>query len=574
MEPARIRVLEDDLVNQIAAGEVVESPASVVKELIENALDAGADRIAIEIEGGGLACIRVSDNGHGMDIEDAVLAPQRHATSKIRQASDLTNIRTLGFRGEALPSIAAVSRLIIETRPAHAQAGTIVEVQEGAVSVRPCATAVGTRVTVRDLFQNVPARLKFQRGERSRLAAIRDLVARMALAWPTCHFTLLTGGHRALDLPACSRLYDRVVQVFGREVTDGLYEFSAESAVGKVFGVLGAPALARLDPGRVVILLGGRVISDPGLRRAVMNGYSVLIPEGRFPLAVVRVDLDPAEVDVNVHPRKTEVRFKDARAVQAAVFEAVRDAVVRNFWSGEPAGGQPQPSLMVGWAGGDDGSGWPAEGVREPASLALVEGPSARLEAAASGRFSRMRFVGQLARTVLVCEGEGNLVLIDQHAAHERVQFERLWKGVVSRQIPTESLLIPEVVPVSPLEASGLEEVVVLLAGVGFDLEPYSGGMIAVRAVPAILRGRAAAPVVRDCLSAAKAESDGTARLRKVVATVACHAAIRAGDLLGDEEAHALLQAMDDVALAAYCPHGRQAVVSYPIETVLRWFGR
>lgn len=589
MGPPRIRVLPDALVDQIAAGEVVESPASVVKELVENALDAGAGRLTIEVEGGGLDLVRVTDNGHGMGPDDATLALRRHATSKIAAAEDLSAIRTLGFRGEALPSIASVSRFTLETRAAGAEAGTRVEVQDGVVSARPCACPVGTRVTVRDLFHNVPARRKFQKGERSRLAAIRDLVGRTGLAWPACHWTLMVGGRTTLDLPPCPRLSDRAVQVFGREACEGLHEFSAEVAGvsgrageglagARVSGVLGAPGLARPDPGRVVLLVGGRPVQDPGLRRAVLTAYSGLIPEGRFPLAVVRLDLDPADVDVNVHPRKTEVRFRDARAVQAAVFEAVRDALAGTPWirTEGPAAGS-DPGSTAGWPGsaawpGGDGAG----GVREPPAM-RAPGPAVTLfEAAAAGRFSRLKFVGQVAGTILVCEGEGTLVLVDQHAAHERVRFERLWEGVRSRRVPAETLLIPEVVPLSPLEAGRLDEAMAALAALGFDLEPYSGGAVAVRTVPAVLRGRAAGPVVRECVAAAgeDASSDGVARLRKVVATVACHSAVRAGDPMGEAEVRALLQEMDRVDLAAYCPHGRQAVVTYPMETVLRWFGR
>ncbi len=578
MERPRIRVLPDDLANQIAAGEVVESPASVVKELIENALDAGAGRIAVEIEGGGLALVRVTDNGHGMGAEDAALALRRHATSKIATAEDLAAIRTLGFRGEALPSIASVSRLALETRAAGAEAGTRVTVTDGVVSVEPCACPVGTRVTVRDLFHNVPARLKFQKGERSRVAAIRDLVGRAGLAWPACHLTLMVGGRATLDLPPCGRLSDRAVQVFGREVREGLHGFSVDSEGVRVSGVLGAPGLARPDPGRVVLLVGGRPVQDLGLRRAVLTAYSVLVPEGRFPLAVVRLDLDPADVDVNVHPRKTEVRFRDARAVQAAVFEAVRGALAGTPWirtevlvAGSDLGSAAGWRGSAAWSPGEN-----REGVREPPAEAARPRAPSLFEATAAGRFSRLRFVGQVARAIVVCEGEGTLVLVDQHAAHERVQFERLWKGVESRCIPAETLLIPEVVPLSPMEAGRVEEVKGTLAALGFDLEPYSGGVVAVRAVPAVLAGRAAGPVVRDCLAAAGEDtsSDGLTRLRKVVATVACHSAVRAGDPMGEAEVRALLQEMDRVDLAAYCPHGRQAVVTYPLDTVLRWFGR
>lgn len=576
MKRPRIHVLPDALVNQIAAGEVVENPASVVKELIENALDAGANRVIIEVEGGGLDLIRVTDNGWGMDAEDARLALQRHATSKISQVSDLSSIRTLGFRGEALPSIASVSRLSLETRTDEEAMGTLVAVEEGRVTIRPCACPTGTRVSVRDLFHNVPARLKFQRGERARLAAIRDLVGRTALGWPSCHFTLLISGRQTLDLPPCPRLLDRVVQVFGREAADGLYEFSTDREGIRVCGVAGAPTLARPDPNRIVLLVGGRPVQDAGLRRAVLNAYAMWTVEGRFPLVVVRLDLDPEDVDVNVHPRKTEVRFRDQRAVQAAVFEAVRGVLAKTPWVRTEDGSATVPPTPYPIEPFDPPGPVTVVGLREPG--ASVPSPSSPLliPPATSGRFSRLRFVGQVAGTILVCEGEGTLVLVDQHAAHERVLFEQLWEGVRARRSPSETLLIPEVVTLSPSEVIGFDDAASILVDLGFDLEPYSGGAVAIRAVPALLRGRAAGPVVRDCIASASLErvGDGMERLRQVVATLACHSAVRAGDPMGETEVRALLHEMDRVDLAAYCPHGRQAVVSFPIEMVLRWFGR
>jgi len=589
MSAPRIRVLPEDLVNQIAAGEVVENPASVVKELVENAVDAGASRITIEVDSGGLSLIRVADNGHGMTPEEARLAIERHATSKIGSLEDLSAIRTLGFRGEALPAIASVSRFALKTRANDAEAGTSVEVSGSDVRVRPCACAVGTTVTVQDLFYNVPARMKFQKAERSRVAAIRDYLGRAALAWPGVHLSLFVGGRRSLDFPACSDPLDRVVQVFGAEEADAA-RFEAERDAVRVLGVLGNPARARQDPSRIVLLVNGRPIFDPALRRAILTAYSVLVPEGRFPLAVVWLAMDPASVDVNVHPRKTEVRFRDPRAVQSAVFEAVREAVAQTPWvqtaerdrtgSGWPAAADAR--VEDGLRESPQAFGAPV-GVREPhaaredrdSQVAVVE-PALGPDFARAGRFSGLRYVGQVARTVLVCEGPNTVVFLDQHAVHERIQYETLWTALRSGAAPSDSLLIPEVVQFSAMESSRLESVIPLLADLGFDIEPYSGDSAVVRAVPSILRGRAAGPVVRDCVAAAtpEADRDGADRMRKIVATVACHAAIRAGDPLDEAQVRALLNAMDRVDLASYCPHGRQAVVVYPLDTVLRWFGR
>ena len=575
MDGPRIHVLPDFLVDQIAAGEVVENPASVVKELVENALDAGARRVVVEVEGGGLALVRVTDDGCGMTPDEAALAMRRHATSKIANAGDLEAIRTLGFRGEALPSIASVSRFVLRTRTRDADAGVEVEAERAGVTSRPVATPVGTAVTVRDLFFNVPARLKFQKGERSRVGAVQDVVQRAALAHPGVHFTLLANGRRSADLPPCTRLADRAAMVFGREAAGRLWGFAEERDGMRVSGVAGEPALARPDPGRIALLVNGRPVQDMAIRRAVVQAYSVLVPAGSYPVAVVAIEIDPADVDVNVHPRKVEVRFRRHREVAALVFGALQAAVAATPWVDKPSvGGTPAE------AGGVTGSAAIQEAVVDrwasaPQAGMFDAGPSAASEG--TQRFGSLRVVGQVGATVIVCEGRDSLVLVDQHAAHERVNFDRLWRDIEAGRVASETLMFPEVVPLSPAEAGRLDSALPLLARSGFDVEPYSGDSVAVRAVPAVARGRSAGHIVRECLAAAgeEAVSAGTDRMRKVVATIACHASVRAGDPLTEDEARALLATMDGVAdLAAYCPHGRQAVVTLPLSTVLRWFGR
>ena len=581
MAAPRIHVLPDFLIDQIAAGEVVENAASVVKELVENAIDAGATRIVVEIGGGGLQSLRVTDDGCGMTPEEAELALRRHATSKLATADDLVAIRTLGFRGEALPSIASVSRFSLVTRTRDAEAATRVTVEDGRPRVEPAAAPPGTSITVRDLFHNVPARLKFQKGERSQVTAVADIVTRAALSHPEVHFTLLSGERRMADLPPCSRLGDRVAMVFGREAAGRLFEMGLADEGVTVSGVIGDPALARQDPSRVVLLVNGRPVLDLAIRRAVAQAYSVLLAPGTWPVAVVRLDVDPADVDVNVHPRKSEVRFRRHREVAGLVFRAVADAVGRSPWvaAGTTHAGIPGPA-------GDlpsSPSSAPSEGAgprqsspdswNGPATPGLFD---AAPSAADGSRFGNLRYVGQVAASVLVCETVDTVVFVDQHAAHERINYQRLWNDLTHARIASEPLLFPEIVRLEPREAARRDDACEALARLGFDLEPYSGDSLAVRAIPAILRGRAVAAVVRECVSAVsdEAETAGDARLRKVVATVACHASVRAGDVLTDPEARALLAAMDRTDLAGYCPHGRQAVVVYPIGTVLRWFGR
>lgn len=577
MSAPHITVLPDTLVNQIAAGEVIENPASVVKELLENAIDAGATRVTIEIESGGASLIRVTDNGCGMSSPDASRALTRHATSKITNIEDLHSIRTLGFRGEALPSIASVSRFLLETRTPGNDVGTRVAVEGEMAPVEPCACAIGTSVTVKDLFFNVPARLKFQKGERSRTAAIRTLVTRTALAFPELHVTLRTGPKSLSEFPPCSRFIDRAAMLLGRNLADRLYEFSARRDDVGVSGVIGDPDLARPDPSRVILLVNDRPVVDLAIRRAVIQAYSVLLPSGRYPVAVARIELDPSEVDVNVHPRKTEVRFRRHREIAGVVFGAIQQTVSGTPWiRTESGGGGPTvPSLSwarPAWEPPPDSLTGPRETSLGPGEndLFTIPGPDNR------PCFADLAYVGQVGNTLLICEGKDTLVLIDQHAAHERINFQRLWKDLETGGVSTEPLLFPEVVHLSPEEKLRLEDVNEELSRIGFDLESYSGDAIAIRSIPSILKGRSAAAAIQDCVagSSAESEQDGADRIRKVVSTLACHASVRAGDELSDMEVRTLLAAMDGVDLAAYCPHGRQAVVVYPMGTVLRWFGR
>lgn len=585
MEASRIQVLPDVLIDQIAAGEVVESPASVVKELLENALDAGARRIVVEVADGGLSHLRVLDDGEGMSPADAVLALRRHATSKIRDPEDLDRIATMGFRGEALPSIASVSRFTLVTRRPSDEAGTRVTARDGQVTSEPFAAPSGTSVTVDDLFHNVPARRKFQKAERTLTAGIAETVARAALAFPSLHLVLAVAGRRPIEYPPCARLADRVAQVFGRDVANRLHPVQEDRDNIAVTGVIGDPALARNDASRLVLLVNRRPVQDLALRRAVLNAYSVLVPAGRFPVAVLAIELAPVEVDVNVHPRKIEVRFARPRDVASALFSAVQSAVVQTPWiaqagldpfatEAEPKPFAPDPATLGHLA---------TPGVRESMALPHPTLPTRQpglfgeASSPAALRLADLRYIGQAGRTVLVCEGRDTLVLVDQHAAHERVNFDRLWQGVREGTVASEPLMFPEVVTLDPAEAAGLDAARDILGRLGFDLEPYSGDSIAVRAIPAVMRGRGAAALVRECAQAAAGESgaSGTERLHRIVATIACHASIRAGDALSESDALALLASMDTVAdLAAYCPHGRQAVIVHPMSTVLRWFGR
>ena len=624
----RVAILADQVVDQIAAGEVVERPASVVKELVENALDAGARAIAIDVEGGGRRLIRVVDDGVGMDEDDARLALVRHATSKLRAVDDLTTIATMGFRGEALPSIASVSRLTLTTRQRGVDAAIAVEVDNGTIAATAAAGAPpGTSVVVRDLLANVPARLKFLRGEATEAAHVTEAVLRLALAHPEVGFRLHHNGRPALEVPP-QPAATRVRAVLGSRLADRLHEVTHREGGVEVRAYLSAPELAQSTSRGAHLIVGRRWVRDRGLLQAVTMGYGELVPRGRFPVAVVFVDVPGAEVDVNVHPQKLEVRFSDPGVVTAAVRHAVRSGVAASPWLGESAGRssvqmQAITTAPPSWTAprarnADDLAGryaadtmralFPAGGLgRAPsqqgalplssprpapsgAGRTSVAPPSrtarstpttavpsdAPEPAAAPGYFASLRYLGQLDRTYLLCEGDGELVLLDQHAAHERIAFQRLRERAESNAVAVQRLLFPTVIELAAPEAALVGEHTAVLAQVGFDVEPFGGSAVAVKAVPAGLRHDATA-VLRELLGEL-AERGGsravTERLDHVLATVACHSVVRAGDVLAGDEVTALLAQMDGVDFRAHCPHGRPVLLRIGTSEIARRFGR
>ena len=635
----RVAVLADPVIDQIAAGEVVERPASVVKELVENALDAEATQIAIDVEGGGRRSIRVVDDGIGMEPDDARLALTRHATSKLRSVDDLATIATMGFRGEALPSIASVSRLVLTTRPRGVDAAVAVTVDNGAIVATGAAGAPpGTQVVVRDLLANVPARLKFLRGEATEAAHVTEAVMRLALAHPEVGFRLSHNGRPALEVPAQSAAA-RVRALLGARVAGRLHAIEHRESGVVVRAWIAAPELAQTTSRGVHLFAGRRWVRDRGLLQAVTMGYGELMPRGRYPVAVVFVDVPGAEIDVNVHPQKLEVRFSDPAVVTAAVRHAVRAAVAAAPWLGETAGRAPVAMQAVASAAppswtaprpnrADDlagryaaattralvptgglgrapthqgalaldagaprrtgGRAAVAPAAPPPRSPPSGPGPTAPVGPAApaatdddapapsDGYFARLRYLGQLDRTYLLCEGDGELVLIDQHAAHERVAFQRLRDRADRDEIAVQRLRFPTVVELPPAEAALVVDHAEVLARVGFEVAPFGGHAVAVAAVPAGLRHEPTA-VLRE-LCGELAERGGSRalaeRLDHVLATVACHSVVRAGDALAPDEVVALLGQMDGVDFRAHCPHGRPVLLRIGTGEIARRFGR
>ncbi len=582
----RIRVLPDVLANQIAAGEVVERPASVVKELVENALDADARRIVIELEDGGARLIRVSDDGCGMRAEDAPLAFLRHATSKIREPADLWRIATLGFRGEALPSIAAVAAVELRTRARGAETGVQVSVEQGrVVSVHESGDAVGTMVTVRELFAPVPARRKFLKSLATELGHVVELLTRISLISPTVHFRLLHQGREVAVHPPVATLAERARQVFGVERVRGGRSFGDERLGITVQGFAFSPHLSFASARYVYQYVNGRSIRDRALQHAVAEGYASLIPRGRWPGVIVTLQLPPADVDVNVHPAKHEVRFRLAHVVHDTVLGTIRRALAGATGleeapaaRGAPAHRHTQTAALPLHPSRAEPRSWPSPTPAAPMvrETPAEESPEPLADADRRG-FGGLRFVGQIFRGYLVCEGTDRLVLIDQHAAHERVAFERLREQHRSGAVERQALLLPATVELDPAETEALLAAAGELDALGFEVEPFGERAFVVRAVPALLGlddPRLLLEDLAEGLAAVGSHLSGAEALETVLGRIACHSVVRVGRALTAVEVEALLADLDALTFGSNCPHGRPVSVEFGRGQLERMFGR
>ncbi len=591
----RIHVLSHELANQIAAGEVVERPASVAKELCENAVDAGARRIDVEIEAGGRRLIRVVDDGCGMTAEEARLALQRHATSKITSADDLWGLATFGFRGEALPSIAAVSRLTLRTKMTGAAAGFRLLVEAGVeTDAGDVGMAEGTQLEVRDLFFNTPARLKFLKSEATEAANVSEAVLRLALANPEVHFRLRANGRTTLDLPPHRDMAERVRAALARRGARVLHEAEGEEGGIKVRVFLASPEEAAPAGRSTFLFVGRRFVRDRALLHALAQGYGELLEKGRYPLAALFVDVAGPELDINVHPQKLEVRFSRPQEVYAAVRHVVGRAVSRAPWLAvSPIRAYTLPPERMAQAEDDPRlPPRPERDRQEPLSAGRSSEPGERLptllrdevvpaaaEPAARGFFGGLEYIGQLRRTYLVCEGPSELVLVDQHAAHERIMFERLRVAHRQRAVVRQRLLFPIPIELDEVAAAAAREGATLeaLAGLGFEVEGFGPKTMLLRAVPDLLKDVDPKPLLRDVLHRV-AEGDSLRlaeeNFEQVFATMACHGALRAGDIVAREAALTLLGQLDAVDLHSHCPHGRPVLLRMSIAEIEQRLGR
>lgn len=622
---SKIKLLPEAVANQIAAGEVVDRPASVVKELLENSLDAGAGRISVEVEQGGKRMIRVSDDGGGMSREDALLCLERHATSKIRVSADLFAIHTLGFRGEALPSIASVSELTLVTREEGAGSGVRIQVEAGVIkSVTEVGVPRGAELTVRRLFYNVPARRKFLKNVDTEMGHITTLMGNLALARPDAHFSLQHDGRVLSDLPASPDLSGRLRHALGADALAQLVPvartFEIEASVPlRVHGFVSAPSYHRSSTRSLHVFVNRRFVRDRLINHAVFEAYRTLLPKGRYPLVVLFLDLSADAVDVNVHPAKHEIRFRDPAAVHQAVLDALTDALkIADRAGGLPAAGRSvslpfrgtspplevepleserDPEASATLAGVADalkryhekmereksffpdqrtlersGQSWPRPSGRGEAEEAL---PSPRPDGTGL-RFSELRVIGQVAGTYILAEAPDSLVVIDQHAAHERIMFERLMKEYQDQAVARQPLLFPLTLDLTYEEARRVEAHAETLQRLGLEVEPFGGNTVAIQSVPALLvgadPGRLLLELVDRLAEAGKAPLQE--RLNELFAVMACHSVVRANRTLSVAEMEALLRGMDEAAFPGHCPHGRDVVIRLRIRELAKWFGR
>jgi DNA mismatch repair protein MutL len=584
-----IRQLTQVEINRIAAGEVIERPASAVKELVENAIDAGATSIEIVAQNGGLSLLRVTDDGCGMDETELSLCVERHATSKL-PAGNLQDIRTLGFRGEALPSLGSVATLRIVTRPSGLNHGFEISVENGKKSgVRPAAARPGACVEIRDLFAATPARLKFTKSERAENAAITDVVKRLALAWPHIGFAL-TVGERASFALACADPRDeisvrhRLARIMGRDFAEGSEAVLLERDGVALSGFAGRPTLNRPDATLQYLFVNGRPVKDRLLLSAIRGAYQDLVPRGRYPLVVLFLEIPVEDLDVNVHPAKAEVRFREASLIRSLVLSALNQtlrvgvsAAPRPFSGGVPPLGAEQAHaqqyrapLRATWR---PYSGGACNGFAEEASPPLAS-PEDSAEAQTEERLGAAR--AQLHKTYIISETTDGVILVDQHAAHERIVYEKLKAALAGGRIARQLLLIPEIVEMAGEDAELILEHRDKLAESGLALESFGPGAIIVRETPSLLGHLDVQSLVRDLAHELKESANGgvEARLHAICATMACHGSVRAGRAMRIDEMNALLREMETTPNAAQCNHGRPTFVELSRADLERLFER
>ncbi len=585
----RIRILTEAVANKIAAGEVVERPASACKELIENSIDAGGAHIRIDVRGGGRTLIRVTDNGCGMSRDDALLCFERHATSKIKTAVDIEEIRTLGFRGEAIPSLAAVSRFRLLTREPNALEGTEIEADGGKIrSVRAAGCPAGTQIEMRQLFFNVPARKKFLKSEQTELARIHQLGILYALAHPRIQFSLRHHERVLLEAPPAEKLRERVRSLFGGEILSQLVPVEHEGHGIRVVGLTAKPGFVRSNRREVHFFVNQRPVESRAVYYGLLEGYHNALMKGKFPVTLLFVEIDPAGVDVNIHPAKREVRFRDEASVQAGVAQAVREALGKG--EGRPvAVSAGTPILMPDRSYVSTGVQEEVL-VRESLSLSLDSATRRHGDTATAAQTGPMAALdlghgtldigvihGIVGRLYILAENRGGLVIIDQHAAHERILYERLLDQLAKKAAPSQKLLAARSVELTPADFQFLKEQIPLLERMGFGVSEFGKNALMVDALPPHLPPENLGSLFRCIADALQDAGRGVNRERfreDVIAKTVCRAAVKANDPLKIKEAESLLRDLLECRQPYCCPHGRPTMIQITKEELEKKFGR
>jgi DNA mismatch repair protein MutL len=594
---AKIRVMPEVLANKIAAGEVVERPASAVKELVENSIDAEARHITVEVGEVGCRDIRVADDGVGMEEDDLILALERHATSKIERVEDLNTIQTLGFRGEALPSLAAVSRFEITSRTRASTGGACMHLVGGVVKqISQCGCPPGTQVCVRDLFFNQPARRKFLKKEKTESGHIADILTRMALGRPEIHFSLRFRNRQVQIWPGANSLEQRVEQIFPSGFSQSWLSLSHLQDCMTIEGYLSPPQLHRSNSRMLFLYVNGRAVRDHLLRYALLEAYRTLIPKGQFPVGVVFVELPSEHVDVNVHPTKAEVRFQNPRAVAQILTAAARSALsgMENLSRTRPLTRKagvgdvhlPQQGNLLKSVGKPLRVAearlqvYEASDYSPPTEPPVGEGSNGYAKRWAEGEatvFGDLNLIGQSHQAYILCEAKDGLILIDQHAAHERVFFEILRREATKGGLASQILMVPETVEVTAEEASWLEDSLALFAKLGYALDPFGTNTFVVRAVPAVALRQEPLKLLLELVAAGcegiRSPEKETV-LEHLLQSLACQMAVKAGQRLERDEMVALLEQLDGVDHAATCPHGRPLWRKLSLAELEKMFGR
>ncbi len=601
---SKIRLLPDIVASQVAAGEVVERPASVVKELIENSIDAGARNIEISIHRGGMSLVRVIDDGSGMDRDDALLSLERHATSKIRSAADLQAVDTLGFRGEALPSISSVSRFRLTTREPNAIVGTEIIVNGGKINiVRDGGEAPGTQIEVRSLFYNLPARRKFLRSENTESRNIEHQIHLQAIGHPQIAFTLLRDGRLVFQLPATATLGDRIRDLYGVELLERLLQLNgAASQEIQISGFIGQAGLSRQTRAQQLIFVNGRAIESGIITAAIREGYHTALMKGQYPVTFLFLDLDPAAVDVNVHPAKREVRFRDPTGVREAVILCIQQTLERGRaeWQQKfraprvvpeavrTAGEIPEvahrelPHVAAGFG---DGSHRRAEVVPPPSvmpgSVALQErgdpGRTKQTVPSAETAPQQFQIIGVLNKLYVLMENADGLVLVDQHAAHERILFEDLRRRMEEQGVPAQKLLLPQTFDLPPRDADWIEQNMPTLQKMGIGIESFGPNTFKIDSVPAFLNVSDPTQFMRKVIDDLKSASNISSAMRlgeEMIAKTVCRHAVKANDPLRYPEVEKLIRDLLDCDLPYCCPHGRPTMIQISLAELEKKFGR